>query len=124
MLEMVVMMVLAEHVHSTTQLDPGTQVHLFLAIGIAVAYLLVPFTALRRLPLLPVTRVSGAGLFTTCAITHVALALGVSHGNPWMLLSDLVQLVSVATFIFSLNRQVVWALRRRADLDREERHEG
>jgi hypothetical protein len=99
---------LLEHAHYSG-LD---QIHIMLALVIMVAYMVVPFTALRKLPLPPVARVAGLFFFATCAITHLALAAGF-HGNDWMIANDLVQAVSVVTFIVSVSRMVQQVLERR-----------
>jgi hypothetical protein len=96
--------------HHTDWLD---QIHIGLAIWITLAYVAVPFTALRLLPMTNRARAFGIGFFTTCAITHVAVAAGF-HDNHWMLLNDLVQAVSATGFIYEVARMVKWALRRKA----------
>ncbi len=90
------------------------QVHLGLALIIAAAYLSVPFTALRKLArFLPRTaQISGALFFLTCAITHLSIASG--FDSRWMVVSDLVQAISVVTFIASFSRLVGRAFERRA----------
>lgn len=88
------------------------QVHLLLALGIMAGYAVVPFTALRRLPLTRPTRVFAVLFFGTCAITHLAIAAGAA-GSMWMIANDAVQLVAVIGFIRCLSRQVAWTLRRR-----------
>lgn len=85
--------------------SPADQVHIMLSLVIMVGYLLVPFTALRKIPLPRITRVSGLLFFLTCALTHVGMAVGVS-GSDWFILNDAVQAVSVVTFIFTLNNMV------------------
>jgi hypothetical protein len=96
---------------------PGVlqQLHVMLALGITVAYLTVPFTALRLLPVTTAARVFGLLFFATCAITHLALSVGV-HEHPLMLANDAVQLVAIVGFIRALCRQVAWTMRRREQL--------
>ena len=86
--------------------------HIALALGIMCSYLAAPLTALRRLPLTTTTFVSGAFFFATCAITHLALAVGF-HDSPWMILNDAIQFIAVVTFLVSLSRQVSHALKYR-----------
>lgn len=105
-------MVLA-HVHTANPVhDPGAMVHVVLALAIMTAYLIVPFTALRRLPLPWHTRLAAFGFFLTCALTHLAIAVGF-HENRLMLANDTVQLVCVVAFITTLSRLVGETLRRR-----------
>ena len=87
------------------------QIHILLALVIMGAYLSIPFTALRRLPMPRRTRVFGSLFFITCAITHLALAMGF-HDSQWMILSDLVQAVASIGFIYSVSQIVEYALRR------------
>lgn len=99
---------MTQHAHAGV-LD---QVHIALALGIAAAYIIVPFTALHRLPVTHVTQISGSLFFATCAITHLSIACGF-HGSHWLVLADAVQLVSITVFVVSLNRIVTAAFERR-----------
>lgn len=96
------------HEHAST-LDA---VHIGLALIIMAAYVAIPFTALRRIPLPMNAKVAGSLFFITCAITHLGIAAGF-HNNPWMVLNDFVQAVSSASFIFILSRMVSHVLNRR-----------
>lgn len=89
--------------------------HIALALAIAAAYVTVPFTALRRLPVPRIVQVSGMVFFLTCALTHLALAAGF-HDSPWMVLSDLVQFIAVVTFIATLSRMVEMVMNRQRRL--------
>lgn len=91
--------------------------HIMLAVFIAIAYLSVPFTTLRRVPITVTVKVSAMVFFITCATTHLALAVGF-HDSAWMLLNDLLQLVSITTFIVSFSRMVSWAMDRKAAVER------
>lgn len=91
------------------------QLHIMLALVIMAAYLAIPFTALRKLPVPQSARIFGALFFATCAITHLAIAVGF-HDDRWMLVNDAVQLVSAVGFIACLTRQVRYTLRRRDQL--------
>jgi hypothetical protein len=86
--------------------------HIVLASLIAAAYLSVPFTVLRRLPVTAVIKVSAMFFFATCAVTHLAMATGWDDSH-WMILSDLVQFVAITTFIVSISRLIGFALARR-----------
>lgn len=90
---------------------------IMLAVGIALAYLSVPFTTLRRVPITVTVKVSAMLFFITCAITHLAMAIGF-HDSPWMLVNDLIQLASITTFIVSFSRMVSWAMDRKAAVER------
>lgn len=100
------------HTHEYSALD---QLHIGLAIIIALAYASIPFTSLRLLAAyLPrAAWIGGSLFFLTCAITHVGIAAGF-HNSPWMILNDLVQAASSITFIASLSKMVGFAMRRRA----------
>lgn len=88
------------------------QIHILLALAIMGAYLTIPFTALRRLPVTTGARIFGCLFFTTCAITHLAIAAGF-HENAWMILNDLVQAVSSIGFIYTLSSMVSDVLSRK-----------
>ena len=88
------------------------QVHILLSLVIMAGYMTVPFTVLRRIPLPRITQVSGLCFFATCAITHVGLAVGV-HDSPWFVLNDLIQAVSVITFIVTLSKMVATVMKQR-----------
>lgn len=81
------------------------QVHIYISVIITIAYLTVPFTALRRIPLPRITQISGILFFLTCAITHVGLAAGL-HESNWFILNDAIQMASVIIFIVTLIRMV------------------
>lgn len=91
------------------------QLHIMFALGIMAAYAAIPLTALRRLPVTKCTRTFAVLFFATCAITHLAIAVGF-HDDRWMLVNDAVQLVSAVGFIACLTRQVRYTLRRRDQL--------
>jgi uncharacterized membrane protein AbrB (regulator of aidB expression) len=90
--------------------------HLALALVIAASYMAVPFTALARLSkFIPISaRIAGTFFFLTCAITHIAIAASF-HDSSWMVVNDLVQAVSVITFIAVLSRMVGAVMARRKD---------
>jgi hypothetical protein len=89
--------------------------HLLAHLGIFVGYLLaialvVPvFSALIKLSLL--TRISGAGFFLFCGVTHAGLALD-DPGSPLISVTDHLQAVAIITFIVSLTRDLAAANRR------------
>jgi hypothetical protein len=90
--------------------------HIALALGIAAAYMSVPFTTLRRLPLTPGVKTMAMIFFATCAITHLALAIGF-HDSVWMLFNDFAQLVSITSFIVLMARMMGEILKRREAFD-------
>lgn len=94
-------------------LDALDQIHIGLALWITLAYLAIPFTALRRLPMPRSARAAGMIFFITCAVTHVAVAAGF-HESRGMVLNDLAQAISATVFIWSAARMVDFALKKRA----------
>ena len=106
------------HTHEYDALD---QLHIGLAIIIALAYASIPFTSLRLLAAyLPrAAQIGGSLFFITCAITHLAIAAGF-HDSHWMIANDAVQAASSITFIASLSRMVGFAMRRRDARNRKD----
>lgn len=84
---------------------------------IVCGYLLVPFTVLRRLPLTRNVLLAGACFFTTCAITHAAMAAGQSQ-HRLMLLNHVAQAVTVIWFVLGFSRLLHAADRRRPRRER------
>lgn len=86
--------------------------HLLAHIAIFIGYLLaialvVPvFSALIRLS--PMTRITGAGFFLFCGVTHAGLAIG-DPGSPIVSVTDHLQAVAIIAFIVSLTRDLAAA---------------
>lgn len=74
-------------------------VNTFANLAIVLGYLLVPFTWLPYLPLPWNVRIAGATFFTTCAMTHLAMAFGLEH-DRWMVVNHVVQAIAVFWFVF------------------------
>ncbi len=96
-------------------MDASTTTHLLAHVIIFVGYLLaiakvVPvFSALIKLSL--VTRVSGAGFFLFCGMTHAGLALGEAD-SAIVAATDHLQAASIIAFIIALSRDLAAANRR------------
>lgn len=76
-------------------------------LGIVGGYMLVPFTVLRYLALTRSVTVSGTLFFLTCALTHLAMAVGFTY-SPLMVINHVVQFGAVVWFVlgfFQLLRQ-------------------
>jgi hypothetical protein len=96
-------------------MDAPTTTHLLAHVIIFMGYLLaiaqvVPvFSALIRLSL--VTRISGAGFFLFCGVTHAGLALDRAD-SAIVATTDHLQAVSIIVFILFLSRDLASANRR------------
>jgi len=69
---------------------------------IVAGYVLVPFLWLPYLPVTKSVLFSGVGFFLTCAMTHLAMALGIEHQH-WMVLNHLVQAAAVLYFVIGFS---------------------
>jgi hypothetical protein len=97
------------HVH----LDPLDVINAIGNLLIVAGYLVVPFTVLPRVALTPGVRVAGALFFVTCAMSHLAMAVGVEH--HWaMVANHVAQAGAVWAFVLGFARLVVAANKRAA----------
>lgn len=104
-------------VHGSTLVatDSAATLNLIANLVIVAGYVLVPFTVLRYLPLSWNVQISGTFFFTTCAITHLAMAFRFEH--HWsMVANHVIQAVSVVWFVLGF-----WHLLREATRRNEER---
>lgn len=101
--------------------DPWCQISIIANLGIVAGYLIVPFTALRLVPMKILTRLAGMVFFGTCAVTHAYMAFASEHhpGRNWlswvMLANHIVQAIAVWAFVLGLAAEVrlAVAVRRR-----------
>lgn len=70
---------------------------------IVAGYILVPVFWLPYLPLTRPVLYAGVIFFFTCAITHLAMALGFEH-RAWMVFNHVVQAVAVFVFVIGFSR--------------------
>ncbi len=83
---------------------------------IVAGYVLVPFTVLRYLPLSMSVRLAGVLFFTTCALTHLAMAFGFEDSEV-MVVNHVAQAAAVVWFVLGF-----WLLLRAALRKAEQRH--
>ena len=85
--------------------------HLIIFVGylLAITQVVPVFSALIKLSLL--TRVSGAGFFLFCGVTHAGLALDQAK-SPVVAATDHLQAVAIIAFIIALTRDLAAANRR------------
>jgi hypothetical protein len=63
-------------------------------------YMVVPFTALIRLPLTTLVRISGIFFFVCCAITHLSMAFE-PRPAAWLVANHIVQAAAVWLFVLA-----------------------
>ena len=91
--------------------DPWCQLSLLANLGIVAGYLIIPFTALRLVPMKLRTRLAGVLFFVTCATTHAFMAFAGEHGAQgavfWlMLINHVVQAIAVWVFVLGLASEI------------------
>lgn len=109
----------SEHQHISSVLGPywgaaSTIANLMVVVG----YLLMPFLLLRYLPLTRAVKIAGTCFFVTCALSHLAMALGFQYSR-WVVVTDVLQAAAVMWFVLGF-----WLLLRDAISRAEKRRRG